>query len=129
MITFIARVYRSKSKVVLAMSNGKVKVIELSIWNKYLSKCWTYGYAYLCKRSLILKYGDLVIGLVKKNEPPMPEDVEALMPLIEKLSFPHFVVDEVISLMYSRDTLLDLSCAGCEVSNLVPGKISVAEVA
>ena len=114
MLTFIARVFRSKSKVVIAMNNGKVKIVELDLWNKYLSKCSTYGYAYLCRRSLVLRYGDLLVGLVKRDEQPMLEDLEKLMPTLNELSFPPFVIDEAISLIYSRDALVDLSCAGCD---------------
>jgi hypothetical protein len=66
----------------------------------------------LCRRSIILTYGKLAVGILTSQE-PLLEDVEELKPLIEQVGMPDFVLDEAVSLIYSRDTLLDLSCAGC----------------
>ncbi len=110
---FVARVFPSQEKVIIVRDDGKVKEIGKHTWEAYLSKCNTYGFAYLCRRSVILTYGNLAVGIVTKRE-PLIDDVEMLKPLAEEVGMPDFVIDEAISLIYARDTLLDLSCAGCD---------------
>ncbi len=128
MTLFAGRIFKSKSKVLLVTENGKVKIVPLNLWKKYLSKCSTYGYAYLCNRSIILRYGELIIGLVKRDGQPTLEDIDKLASLAEKLSMPYFVIDEAISLIYSRDTLLDFSCMGCDLVQMPKGGLETAQV-
>ncbi|UXD22036.1 hypothetical protein IPA_01035 [Ignicoccus pacificus DSM 13166] len=116
---FVARVFPSKEKVVIVREDGKVKTVSKYLWETYLSKCNTYGFAYLCRRSVILTYGKLAIGIVTNRE-PLLEDLEELKPLLEQVGMPDFVYDEAVSLIYARDTLLDLSCAGCNAIKSLP---------
>jgi len=109
---FVARVFPSKDKVIIVRSDKKVKIVSKNLWDAYLSKCSTYGFAYLCKRSIILTYGKLAVGIVTRRA-PLLDDLDLLKPLAEEVGIPDFVLEEAESLIYARDTLLDLSCAGC----------------
>ena len=120
---FVARIFPSKEKVIIVRDDGKVKVVSKSLWETYLSKCSTYGFAYLCRRSVILTYGKLAIGIVTRRA-PLVDDLEVLKPLAEEVGIPDFVIEEAESLIYARDTLLDLSCAGCDSIPVAPQAIA-----
>ncbi|NPA84695.1 MAG: hypothetical protein GXO07_01655 [Crenarchaeota archaeon] len=109
---FVARVDPRRGAVVLAREDGKVRVVSLQKWRSYLSKCKGYGAAYLCRRAIIVGTDDMYVGVVTRDQ-PMPKDLKALRPLVERYGIPDFVLEDVVALMYHRDSLVDLSCVGC----------------
>jgi len=109
---FVARVYPSENVVVIVREDGKVRTVSLNLWRAYLSKCESYGVAYLCRRAAMVSGGDIVVGIVTE-EPPKPEDLDRIRPLLNNFGIPEFALEDLVALMYSRDELEDLSCVGC----------------
>ncbi len=110
---FVARAYKDRNEVIIVREDGKVKTVSYLHWTAYLNKCLNGNFAHLCRRSLIVGYGNLWVGIVKDRE-IMPEDLEELKGMVDYFNIPEFAFDEAVALMYSRDSLFDLSCAGCE---------------
>ena len=109
---FVAEVRRDLGKVIISKEDGEVREVSLDVWEKYLNKCMNNGAAYLCRRAAIVSKGNVFVGTVTQRE-PRPEDVYAIEDLARSLGLPEFVLEDLISLMYIRDAMFDLSCVGC----------------
>ena len=110
---FVAEVRRDSGKVIISKEDGEVREVSLNVWDRYLSKCMSNGAAYLCKRAAMISKGDVFVGVVTEKE-PRPEDVSSIEELARSLGLPEFLLEDLISLMYIRDAMFDLSCVGCE---------------
>jgi len=110
---FVARVYPERNEVVVVKENGEVRSVNLDLWRKYLNKCHTNGAVYLCNKAAMVSKGNLFVGVVTDSQ-PLPE------PVMKELGIPEFLLEDLVSMMYLRDAMFDLSCVGCESVTTVP---------